>query len=1063
MSGSIRGSRLGIGRGPVRVVGGVLAVVVSVVLAVGVSAQGAGVCYVGLVVEPGGSCSYPGTDVEFRVDDSGSGSLLFFSSGQRLELRATSINGVEYTFVASRQSGGGWLVEEVGGSAATGPTSTPTTAPAATGVDASGGFSDVEGSTHEMAVGALAADGVFDGTECGPARFCPTDAVQRWVMAVWLVRILDGADPVGVGSSRFADVDESEWWAPYVERLADLGVTDGCATEPARFCPTETVTRARMASFLVRALDLPGAPSAGFADVEGGVHAANIDALAASGVTSGCRTGPLRYCPSRATTRAQMATFLTRALNMGEAPGSGLGLSAQMCRPSGIDGTQTGFPLGDWALPSTGTLRLGVLFMDFDDAEAEYSTRDEWDENFSLLEEYIETNSYGALDVEAFVPLHRWLRARGSHAGWVEKAEGIMGVGATDAELHSALQALLFEEAVRLAGSRFDVSGVDAVMVVYPSQHFFGGYAGSGSVGVSVFSKDANPNFRASRPSRWAQVAAHEMMHLFGLADLYHPDGPFYGIDEDAPVPPEHIWVAPRTGLMGLYYNLATHERDEGLHFFENGGWWPSPNNLPEALEMLAWSRWQLGWLKAGDVACITAPDVTIRLDPVAVRGQGTAMAVIPLSDTEVVVVESRRKTGYDDDSRKLHYVSFAYEWGKGVGLPIEGVFVYTVDTQVPTSQLPIRVAGDNGDGIVDRWPIYTEGETVTLRGYDISVVSSTPDGDTVRVRRRGPSDPTDPPPDTAKPPKLVPLPEKPVSGTVNAPDGTYTAVTAGAAHSCGLHTDGTIACWGNNRYGNTDAPDGAYTAIATRSAHSCGLRTDGTIVCWGSNSDGKTDAPDGAYTAVTVGLNYSCGLRTDGTIACWGNNRYGKADAPDGAYTAVATSFFHSCGLRTDGTIACWGSNDYGQLNKPDGTFTAITSGSTHSCGLRTDGTIACWGNNYSGQTDAPDGTYTAIAASWNHFCGLRTDGAIMCWGSNQHGETDAPDGTFTAVAAGWAHSCGLRTDGTIVCWGSNDYGQTDVPDGTFTAVAAGSAHSCGLRTDGTIVCWGDISTGTG
>ena len=312
VSGSIRGSRVGMGRGPFGVV---LAVVVSVVLAVGVLAQGSGDCYVGLVVEPGGSCSYPGTDVEFRVDDSGSGRLLFFSSGQRIELRATSINGVEYTFVASRQSGGGWLIEEVGGSAATGPATTPTTAPPATVGGDSGAYTDVEGSVHQAAISALADDGVFVGTECAPARFCPTDAVDRWVMAVWLVRILDGAAPASVGSSRFADVDTGLWWAPYVERLADLGVTDGCATEPDRFCPTETVTRARMASFLVRAFDLPGAPSAGFADVEGGVHAANIDALAASGITSGCRTQPLRYCPSHDTTRAQMATFLSRALN----------------------------------------------------------------------------------------------------------------------------------------------------------------------------------------------------------------------------------------------------------------------------------------------------------------------------------------------------------------------------------------------------------------------------------------------------------------------------------------------------------------------------------------------------------------------------------------------------------------------------------------------------------------------------------------------------------------------------------------------------------------------------
>ena len=324
VSGSIRGSRVGMGRGPFGVV---LAVVVSVVLAVVVLAQGAGDCYVGLVVEPGGSCSYPGTDVEFRVDDSGSGRLLFFSSGQRIELRATSINGVEYTFVASRQSGGGWLIEEVGGSAATGPATTPTTAPPATVGGDSGAYTDVEGSVHQAAISVLADDGVFVGTECAPARFCPTDAVDRWVMAVWLVRILDGSDP-GVGSSRFVDVDESQWWAPYVERLADLGVTAGCATEPARFCPYETVTRARMASFLVKAFDLPGAPSAGFADVEGGVHAANIDALAASRITSGCRTQPLSYCPSRDTTRAQMATFLVRALTAAALPGEGVDVIA---------------------------------------------------------------------------------------------------------------------------------------------------------------------------------------------------------------------------------------------------------------------------------------------------------------------------------------------------------------------------------------------------------------------------------------------------------------------------------------------------------------------------------------------------------------------------------------------------------------------------------------------------------------------------------------------------------------------------------------------------------------
>ena len=139
-------------------------------------------------------------------------------------------------------------------------------------------------------------------------------------MAVWLVRILDdGAVPSG--GSRFVDVDPQQWWAPYVERLAELGVTKGCRSEPLSFCPSGSVTRAQMASFLVRAFGLEAASSSGFVDVDAGsVHAGDIDALAASGLTLGCRLEPFSYCPSGSVTRAQMASFLDRALNRVVAP-----------------------------------------------------------------------------------------------------------------------------------------------------------------------------------------------------------------------------------------------------------------------------------------------------------------------------------------------------------------------------------------------------------------------------------------------------------------------------------------------------------------------------------------------------------------------------------------------------------------------------------------------------------------------------------------------------------------------------------------------------------------------
>ena len=67
---------------------------------------------------------------------------------------------------------------------------------------------------------------------------------------------------------------------------------------------------------MTRALDLPAPDDpADFADVAAdGVHAANIQALHAAGITTGCRIEPeLRFCPERHTTRAQMASFLDRA------------------------------------------------------------------------------------------------------------------------------------------------------------------------------------------------------------------------------------------------------------------------------------------------------------------------------------------------------------------------------------------------------------------------------------------------------------------------------------------------------------------------------------------------------------------------------------------------------------------------------------------------------------------------------------------------------------------------------------------------------------------------------
>ena len=184
-------------------------------------------------------------------------------------------------------------------------------------------FEDVaDGAFYAEPVAALDAGGVFSGTLCTEG-FCPGEPIDRKTMAVWVVRVLDGADPPAASQTVFDDVDADSFHAPFIERMRQLEVTSGCG-DGSGFCPHDNVSRAEMAVFLSRAFELPDGPDPDFADVGADAwYAAEVAMLAASGITRGCRDGS-RFCPSQETTRGEMATFLWRGQNLDkqqQAPG----------------------------------------------------------------------------------------------------------------------------------------------------------------------------------------------------------------------------------------------------------------------------------------------------------------------------------------------------------------------------------------------------------------------------------------------------------------------------------------------------------------------------------------------------------------------------------------------------------------------------------------------------------------------------------------------------------------------------------------------------------------------
>src|SRR5204863_5952321 len=126
------------------------------------------------------------------------------------------------------------------------------------------------------------------------------------------------------------------------------------------------------------------------------------------------------------------------------------------------------------------------------------------------------------------------------------------------------------------------------------------------------------------------------------------------------------------------------------------------------------------------------------------------------------------------------------------------------------------------------------------------------------------------------------------VSGLSNA-----VAITAGTRHSCALLADGSVRCWGGNAFGqlgdgtksNSSVPTkvpgvGSITArdVAAGIAHTCIVRANSTVACWGDNGFGQLG--DGTTTqqlkpivvpnlsnvvSIAAGMFHTCALLATG------------------------------------------------------------------------------------------------------------------------------------------------------------------------------------------------------
>jgi alpha-tubulin suppressor-like RCC1 family protein len=339
-------------------------------------------------------------------------------------------------------------------------------------------------------------------------------------------------------------------------------------------------------------------------------------------------------------------------------------------------------------------------------------------------------------------------------------------------------------------------------------------------------------------------------------------------------------------------------------------------------------------------------------------------------------------------------------------------------------------------------------------------------------------------------------------SGGSAAPPA-WARLSAGAAATCGVTTDGRGFCWGQPWImagqptpplvtSPAEVPGGhRWSDIEVGEELACGITTQGETYCWGGSNMGLQPMPvrisgDSGFTSLAVGTRHACGLTGGGAAYCWGDELRGAlGDGVDQVFVTLTATpvagglrfvslgagWESACGLADSGDVYCWGASDVvGESLTPRRVqagfgFTRMVYGDAlaglgRACAQAAAGTLYCF--RYEPHEQLPQPTPAAVPLPGGAIARQFSVGGVAL------GEIGFPSSVQVFQA------CAVDGAATAWCWGDNKVGQ--LGDGTTTAhgapavvqqlsrvtqVTVGGAHACAVTTDGAAYCWGANNRG--